>query len=576
MLSNTAVPNEYGKFRDQVLAGEIPVNEEVSEQMNRIDARIADPRFYYDDQAINGYIEFCEDELTLTDGSDLSLLPSFKLWAEDLLAWYYFIEEKTYNPRKKRYEYITRKKRLTNVQYLIVGRGAAKTMYAYTIHAYFLTIDPSTTHQIVVAPTMKQAEETMQPLRTAIVRSRGPLFKFMTQGSILSNTYTKTALASTKRGIQNFLTNSMVEVRAMSIDKLQGLKTKVNTVDEWLSGNTKENVVGAIEQGAAKTGDYVIVATSSEGLERDGVGDSIKMELKSILKGEYEADHISIWHYKLDDISEVRHPDMWMKANPNLGATVTYDTYEKEVNKMEAVPTERSEILAKRFGIPMEGLAYFFKYEDTLPHPHREYTNMECSLGIDLSQGDDFCAFTFLFPLNNGYFGVKARAYVSDVKVRKLPKARRIYYEKLIREGSLVVLEGAILDMKEVYEDIDSYILDNDYLVSTVGYDPWGADYFIKRWVEEHGDFGIEVVRQGYRTESVPLGQISNAASDRLLLFDQELMKFTMGNSIVIEDNNGNLKLSKKRNEEKIDNVSALMDAWVAYTRNKEVFDWGA
>ena len=572
MLSNTAVPKEYEKFRQQVINGEIPVNQEISEQMNRIDRRIADPRYYYDDEVIQGFIDYCEKELTLEDGSDVTLLPTFKLWAEDLLSWFYFIEEKVYNPKKKRYEYKTKKKQLTNVQYLIVGRGAAKSMYASFIQNYFLVIDPSTTHQIVVAPTMRQAEETLQPIRTSIVRSRGPLLQFMTSGSVLSNTYTKTNLASTKKGIQNFLTNSLIEVRPMSIDKLQGLKTRINTVDEWLSGKTKENVIGAIEQGAAKTGDYIILATSSEGLERDGVGDSIKMELRSILKGEYEADHISIWHYKLDDISEVGHPDMWMKANPNLGSTVSYDTYEKEVNKMESVPTERSEILAKRFGIPMEGLSYYFKYDDTIPHDHHDFDNMECSLGCDLSHGDDFCAFTFLFPLGNEHYGVKTRAYITDVKYRKVPKATRIKYESFIQEGTLVVHDRPILKMDEVYDDLDTYILEHNYGVVTVGYDPWGADYLVKRWITENGDFGLTAVRQGFKTESIPLGEIANLASDRRLIFDQEIMKFTMGNSIIIQDNNGNMKLSKKRQIDKIDNVAALMDAWVAYTRNREVF----
>lgn len=573
MLSNTAIPTYYGQFRDAVLAGQIPVSEEVSMQMNRIDYMITSPDYYYDDEAIDGFIKFCEQELTLTDGSDVQMLDSFKLWAEDLLAWYVYIDERVYNPNKKAYEIVTKKRRLRNVQYLIVGRGAAKSMYAAFIQAYFQIIDPSTTHQIVTAPTMKQAEETMQPIRTAITRSKGPLFKFMTEGNVMSrNILTRAKLASTKKGIENFLTNSLIEVRPMTVDKLQGLRSKINTVDEWLSGDTRENVIGALEQGASKNDDYVIVATSSEGTERDGIGDSIKMELLSILRGEYEADHISIWYYRMDDVSEIAHPELWLKANPNLGSTVSYSTYEKEVKRMEAVPSERSDILAKRFGIPVEGHTYFFRYEDTIPHNRQSFKGMECAMGADLSQGDDFTAFTFLFPLPNGYYGVKTRSYVSDQKVMKIPKAMRARYEQFVKEGALVVMEGSILKMDEVFEDLEQHITMNDYNVTTLGYDPWNSEYFIEQWARLYGEFGLETVRQGYRTESVPLGEIHNLAVDRRLLFDEELMKFSMGNSIVIEDNNGNLKLSKRRSAEKIDNVSALMDAWVAYTRNKEVF----
>lgn len=572
-LSNTAIPKEYDKFRRAVLAGAIPVNEEVSMQMNLIDGMIASPDYYYDDNAINGFIKFCENELTLTDGSDVILLESFKLWAEDLLAWYKFVEEKVYNPRKRAYEYKLKKKRVRNVQYLIVGRGAAKTMYSGFMQQYFLTVDPTTTHQIVTAPTMKQAEETMSPIRTAISRSKGPLYKFLTQGNILSNTYTKVGLASTKKGIQNFVTNSLIEVRPMAVDKLQGLRSKVNTVDEWLSGNVKENVIGALEQGASKVDDYVIIATSSEGTERDGVGDSIKMELNSILRGDYVTDHISIWHYKMDSIDEIQFPELWPKCNPNIGATVSYSTYEKEVERMKAVPSERSDILAKRFGIPVEGSTFFFRYEDTIPHSKQNFDNMPCALGGDLSNGDDFCAFTFIFPLPNGTYGIKTRSYVADMKMRKVPKAMKIKYQEFLAEGSLIVMEGSILNMEEVYEDLDSFIISHQYDVRTFGYDPWNAKYFENRWAIENGSFGMEVVRQGSRTESVPLGELQNLAVDRKLIFDEALMKFAMGNSIIIQDNNGNIKLDKRRQVEKIDNVAALMDAWVAYTRNKEVFD---
>ena len=573
VLSNTAVPIEYGKFREQVIRGEIPVNSEISMQMNRIDFLIESPDYYYDDEAIRGYVQFCENELTLADGGDLHLLPTFKLWAEDLLAWFYFVDEKVWNPRLKRYEIITKKKRLVNKQYLIVARGAAKSMYASTIQAYFLTIDTSTTHQIVTAPTMKQANETMSPIRTAISRARGPLFEFLSEGSIHSNTWSKVKLASTKEGIQNFLTNSKVEVRTMSIDKLQGLGSKVNTVDEWLSGRVKEDVIGALEQGASKVDDYVILATSSEGTTRNGVGDTIKLELQDILRGDYFDPHTSIWHYKLDDTTEVAYPEMWLKANPNLGATVSYETYEKEVNRMEAVPSERNDILAKRFGIPVEGASYFFTYEDTLLHRRQNFENMICAMGADLSQGDDFTAFTFLFPLGNGYFGVKTRSYVSELKVRKLDTAMRQKYQEFIDEGSLIVMDGAVLDMVVVYRDLDDHLLEKQYTVMSFGYDPYNAKELIEQWVREHGDYGLTVVRQGARTESVPLGEIGNLAAERLLLFDEELMKFAMGNSIAVKDTNGNRKLSKKRDSEKIDNVAALLDAWVAYKRFQEAFE---
>lgn len=574
-LSNTAVPKEYGAFRRAVLSGEIPVNEEISLEMNRIDFLIESPDYYYDDEAIDGYIEFCENELTLADGGDLHLLPSFRLWAESCLAWFYFVEEKTYNPRRKRYELIVKKKRLVTKQYLIVARGAAKSMYSSTVQGYFLVVDPSTTHQVVTAPTMKQAEEIVSPLRTAIARARGPLFQFLTQGNILSNTWTKVKLASTKKGIENFMTNSIIEIRTMSIDKLQGLGSKVNSVDEWLSGSTKEDVIGALEQGAAKGGDddYLVLATSSEGTTRNGVGDSIKMKLMDILRGKYFDPHTSIWYYKLDDISEVGHPEMWLKANPNLGATVTYETYQKEVALMEASPTERNDILAKRFGIPVEGLSYFFTYEATLPHSKKNYDNMVCALGGDLSQGDDFCAFTFLFPLGNGSYGVKTRSYVSDLKVRKLPKAMRQKYQEFIDEGTLIVIDGAVLNMREVYEDLDSFIIEHQYTVAAFGYDPYNASELIELWNREHGEYGVTVVRQGVRTESVPLGELGVLASERLLLFDEELMKFAMGNAIALEDTNGNRKLSKKRDSEKIDNVAALLDAWIAYKRFQEAFE---
>lgn len=572
VLSNTAVPVEYGAFRDSVLRGEIPVNREVSMQMNLIDQLIESPDYYYDDEAIQGFINFCETEMTLVDGSDLTLLPSFKLWAEDLLAWFHFIEIETWNPVRKRNEIITVKKRLRNKQYLIVGRGAAKSLYDTLIQMYFATVDTSTTTGIVVAPTMELAEEIMSPARTAISRSRGPLFKFLTEGSILSNTHSKVKLASTKKGIENFMTNSIIKVRPMSINKLQGLRSKVNTVDEWLSGSIKEDVVGAIEQGASKVDDYIIVATSSEGTARNGPGDTVKMELLDILRGDYVAPHVSIWYYRLDELEEINNPEMWLKANPNLGASVSYDAYEKDVKRAEAQPATRSDIIAKRFGIPVEGFTYFFLYEETIPHSKKNYDGMPCTMGADLSQGDDFTAFTFLFPLGNGAFGIKTRSYISKLKYMRLPRAMQLKYDEFIAEGTLIVMEGAILDMIEVYEDLDPFIMEHQYTVFGFGYDPYNAADFVNRWIADNGEYGVDKVRQGVITESVPLGELKILARERLLLFDEELMKFAMGNSVVIEDNNGNRKLSKQRNSEKIDNVSALMDAWVAYKRNQEAF----
>lgn len=541
--------------------------------MNRIDFLIDSPDYYYDDEAIQGFINFCEKELTLADGGDLTLLPSFRLWAEDALAWFYYVDEKVWNPLKKGYEIATKKKRLTNKQYLIVARGGAKSMYASLIQQYFLVTDTSTTHQVVTAPTMKQAEETMNPARTAISRARGPLYRFMTQGNIQSNTWSKVKLASTKKGIENFLTNSKIEVRVMSVDKLQGLGQKVSSVDEWLSGRVKEDVIGALEQGASKVDDYFILATSSEGTTRNGVGDTIKLELQDILRGNYFDPHTSIWHYKLDDISEIGMPEMWLKANPNLGATISYETYQKDVNLMEAVPSKRNDILAKRFGIPVEGASYFFSYEDTLVHNKQNFYGMICAMGADLSQGDDFTAFTFLFPLGNGYFGVKTRSYVSDLKVRKLDTAMRQKYQEFIDEGSLIVMDGAILNMLDVYRDLDDFIIANEYTVVSFGYDPYNAKDLVDAWVKEHGDYGLTKVIQGARTESVPLGELGHMASERYLLFDEELMKFAMGNTIAVEDVNGNRKLSKKRDSEKIDNVAALLDAWVSYKRFQEAFE---
>jgi phage terminase large subunit-like protein len=579
-LSNTATPKYYGEFRDAVLRGDIPVNKEVSLQMNRIDDLIADPHFYYDDAAIEGFIKYCENELTLTDGSDFYLLDSFKLWAEDLLAWFYFVERSVYVPNEDRHggHYVRRrlKKRLRNKQYLIVARGAAKSMYAACIQAYFLNIDTSTTHQITTAPTMKQADETMSPIRTAITRARGPLFEFLTEGSLQNTTGSRALrvkLASTKKGIENFLTGSIVEIRPMSIVKLQGLRPKVSTVDEWLSGDLREDVIGALEQGASKLDDYLIVATSSEGTVRNGSGDTIKLELQDILKGEYVNPHVSIWHYKLDDVLEVAQPEMWPKANPNLGKTVTYEVYQLDVERAEQVPASRNDILAKRFGIPMEGFTYFFTYEETIPHRNRSFWKMPCSLGADLSQGDDFTAFTFLFPIRGDMFGVKTRSYISSLTMSKLPGAMRQKYEDFINEGSLHVLDGAVLDMMEVYDDLERFIEMSEYDVRSFGYDPYNAKEFVTRWETENGAYGTEKVIQGARTESVPLGELKALAGERLLIFDEELMGFAMGNTITMEDTNGNRKLFKRRQEQKIDNVSALMDAYVAYKLNKESFE---
>ena len=576
MLSNTATPIYYGQFRDAVIRGEIPVNREISMEMNRIDALIRDPYVYYDDDAINGWIDFCENELTLTDGSDMYLLESFKLWGEQIFGWYYFIEKNVYDPDQGGYVRKTILKRLTSKQYLIVARGAAKSMYASTIQGFYLVVDTSTTHQVTTAPTMKQADEVMSPLRTAITRARGPLFKFMTEGSLQNTTGNRAnrqKLASTKKGIENFLSGSLLEVRPMSIDKLQGLRPKVSTIDEWLSGDTRDDVVGAIEQGASKLDDYLIVATSSEGTVRNGIGDTIKMELMDILKGEYQNPHTSIWYYRLDDIDEVANPAMWIKANPNLGKTVTYETYQLDVERAEKAPAARNDILAKRFGIPMEGYTYFFTYEETLPHRRKNYWSMPCSMGADLSQGDDFCAFTFLFPLSNGCFGVKARSYITSMTLQKLPTAMRLKYEEFIREGSLVVMEGTILDLELVYEDLERHITEKEYDIRCFGFDPYNARAFVERWERENGPFGIEKVIQGAKTESVPLGELKKLASERMLLFDEELMTYTMGNCITIEDTNGNRKLLKKRYDQKIDNVSAMMDAFVAYKVNKDAFE---
>ncbi len=579
-LSNTAVPIYYGQFRAAVMRGEIPVNREISMEMNRIDALIADPKYYYDDQAVEGFVRYCENELTLTDGSDLHLLPSFKLWAEQIFGWYYFIERQVYVPSKghRGGSYVTKtiKVRLTLKQYLIVARGAAKSMYASCLQNYYLNVDTSTTHQITTAPTMKQAEEVMSPFRTAITRSRGPLFAFLTEGSLQNTTGNRALrqkLCATKKGIENFLTGSLLEVRPMSVDKLQGLRPKISTIDEWLSGDVREDVVSAVEQGASKLDDYVIIAISSEGTVRNGAGDTIKMELMEILKGEYIAPHISIWHYKLDELEEVNDPAMWVKANPNIGLTVSYDAYHKDVERAEKAPSTRNDILAKRFGIPMEGYTYFFTYEETLPHPPRSFWKMPCALGADLSQGDDFCAFTFFFPLKRGKFGVKTRSYISSLTLRKLPGAMRAKYEQFIKEGSLHVLDGTILDMMEVYDDLDAFIAREEYDVCAFGFDPYNAKEFVTRWEQENGPFGIEKVIQGARTESVPLGELKILAEQRLLIFDQALMQFAMGNAITMEDTNGNRKLLKKRYDEKIDNVSALMDAYVAYKLNKESFE---
>jgi phage terminase large subunit-like protein len=579
-LSNKAVPIYYGQFRDAVLRGDVPVNREIAMEMNRIDDLIANPKIYYDDQAVEGFVRYCENELTLTDGSDLHLLPSFKLWAEQIFGWYYFVDRSVYQPspdnRGGHYETKTIKKRLTTKQYLIVARGAAKSMYASCLQSYFLNVDTQTTHQITTAPTMKQADEVMSPFRTAIVRSRGPLFQFLTEGSLQNTTGSRAnrvKLAATKKGIENFLTGSLLEVRPMTINKLQGLRPKMSTIDEWLSGDIREDVVGAVEQGASKLDDYLIVAISSEGTVRNGSGDTIKMELADILKGEYVAPHISIFHYKLDELEEVADPATWLKANPNLGRTVSYETYHLDVERAEKAPASRNDILAKRFGIPMEGYTYFFTYEETLPHRPTEFWRMPCALGADLSQGDDFCAFTFLFPLSNGKFGVKTRSYITSLTLMKLPGAMRHKYEQFMNEGSLHVLEGTVLDMIDVYEDLDKFIVDSEYEVNALGYDPYNAKEFITRWEQENGPYGIEKVIQGAKTESVPLGELKILSEERMLIFDQELMSFAMGNAITLEDTNGNRKLMKKRQEEKIDNVAALVDAYVAYKANKEAFE---
>ena len=585
-LSNTATPIYYGMFRDAVIRGEIPVCEEISMEMNRIDALIEDPKYYYDDQAINGFIAYCENELTLTNGEDLRLLDTFKLWSEQIFGWYYFVDRSIYQPDPDGHggHYVRKriKKRLVNKQYLIVARGAAKSMYASCLQSYFLNIDTSTTYQVTTAPTMMQAEEVLSPIRTAITRSRGPLFQFLTDGSLNNTTGSKAnrcKLASTKKGIENFLTGSMLQIRPMSIDKLQGLKVKVATIDEWLSGDTREDVIGAIEQGAAKeqgageNNDYLIVAISSEGTVRNGPGDTIKMELMEILKGEYSAPNVSIWWYKLDSIDEVGDPGMWLKANPNLDHTVTYETYQLDVERMEKAPATRNDILAKRFGIPMEGYTYFFTYEETLPHRHREYWKMPCALGADLSQGDDFCSFTFLFPLRNEAFGIKTRNYITELTMRKLPMAMRVKYEEFLKEGSLIVMEGTVLNMMEVYEDLDNHIAECEYDVRAFGYDPYNAKEFVERWEQENGPFGIEKVIQGARTESVPLGELKKLAGEKMLIFDELLMTFTMGNCIVMEDTNGNRKLLKKRYDQKIDAVAAMMDAYVAFKINREAFE---
>ena len=579
-LSNTAVPRYYGKFRDAVVRGEIPICKEISMEMNRIDDLIDNPGMYYDDLAVEGFIKYCEQELTLTDGEDLHLLDSFKLWAEQIFGWYYFVERTVYEPEPDGHggHYVKRriKKRLINKQYLIVARGAAKSMYAACIQSYFLNVDTSTTKQVTTSPTMKQSEEVLLPIKTSITRARGPLFKFLTEGSLQNTTGSKMnrmKLASTKKGIENFLTGSLLEIRPMSIDKLQGLNSRINTVDEWLSGDVREDVIGALEQGASKNDDWLIVAISSEGTVRNGSGDTVKMELMKILKDEYRNPHVSIWWYKLDDISEVARPEMWLKANPNLGKTVTYETYQLDVDRMEYAPSTRNDILAKRFGIPMEGYTYFFTYDETQPGNHTEYWGMPCAMGADLSQGDDFCSFSFLFPLRNGCFGVKTRNYISEVTMAKLPLAMRDKYEHFVKEGSLIVMKGAILDLMEVYEDLDNHIIESDYDVRCFGYDPYQATAFVDRWERENGPFGIVKVPQGARTESVPLGELKTLASEKMLNFDEELMSFCMGNCIVMEDTNGNRKLSKKRHDAKIDSVASTMDAFIAYKLNKEAFE---
>ena len=585
-LSNTATPRYYGRFREAVIRGEIPVCETISMEMNRIDALIRNPRYWYDDQAVEGFIHYCERELTLTNGEDVRLLDSFKVWAESIFGWYEFVDRSVYVPdpdgRGGRYIRKQIKKRLITKQYLIVARGAAKSMYASFLHSYFLNVDPSTTYQVTTAPTMLQAEEVLAPIRTSILRARGPLFKFLTEGSLNNTTGSKAnrcKLASTKKGIENFVTGSMLQIRPMSVDKLQGLRVKLATVDEWLSGDIRENVIETLEQGAAKeqgtamNNDYLIVAISSEGTVRNGPGDTIKMELMDILKGDYPDVHTSIWWYKLDSIDEVGNPAMWMKANPNIGKTVTYDTYHEAVEKAEKVPSQRNDILAKRFGIPMEGYTYFFTYEETKPHRRRNFWRMPCALGIDLSQGDDFCAFTFLFPLGNGCFGIKTRNYISSVTLMKLPSAMRVKYDEFMKEGSLIVLDGTVLDMMEVYDDVDNFIIEAEYDVRCVGYDPYNAKDFIERWERENGPFGIEKVIQGARTESVPLGELKKLSEDRKLLFDEDLMSFCMGNCITLEDTNGNRKLLKKRYDHKIDAVAAMMDAFIAWKLNRDAFE---
>lgn len=579
-LSNTAVPIYYGKFRDAVLRGDIPICREIEMEMNRIDELIANPGIYYDDQAVEGFVQYCENELTLTDGSDLHLLDTFKLWAEQIFGWYYFVERSVYQPTKDNHggKYVRKmiKKRLTNKQYLIVARGAAKSMYASCIQSYFLNVDTSTTHQVTTAPTMKQAEEVLSPIRTSITRARGPLFQFLTEGSLQNTTGSKAnrqKLASTKKGIENFLTGSLLEIRPMSIDKLQGLNSRINTVDEWLSGDVREDVIGALEQGASKNDDYLIVAISSEGTVRNGSGDTIKMELASILKGEYPNPHVSIWWYKLDDVKEVGDPSKWLKANPNLEKTVTYETYQLDVERAEKAPAARNDILAKRFGIPMEGFTYFFTYEETIPHRKRDFWKMPCAMGADLSQGDDFCAFTFLFPLKNGSYGIKTRCYITSLTLMKLPGAMRIKYEQFINEGSLIVLEGTVLDLMDVYDDLDRFIEDSSYDVLAFGFDPYNAKEFVNRWEQENGPYGIEKVIQGAKTESVPLGELKKLAGERMLIFDQEIMAYTMGNCITIQDTNGNRKLLKRRGDQKIDSVAAMMDGFVAYKLHKENFE---
>lgn len=579
-LSNTAVPIYYGRFREAVIRGEIPVCQKISMQMNRIDSLIEDPRFYYDDQAVEGFIEFCETELTLTDGESLRLLESFKIWAEDIFGWYYFVERSVYVPFDNGHggHYVTKKikKRLINKQYLIVARGAAKSQYESYIHNYYLNVDTSTTHQVHTSPTMKQSEEVLAPMRTAIARSPGPLFQFLTEGSLQNTTGSKAnrmKLSPTKKGIENFLTGSIVEIRPMTIDKLQGLNSRINTVDEWLSGDIREDVIGALEQGASKNDDYLIIAVSSEGTVRNGPGDTIKMELMDILKGEYINPHVSIWWYQLDSLEEVANPEMWIKAQPNIGKTVSYETYQLDVERAEKAPASRNDILAKRFGIPMEGYTYFFTYEETLPHRKKNYWGMPCSVGADLSQGDDFCAFTFLFPLNDGCFGIKTKNYISETTLMKLPGAMRTKYDEFIDEGSLIVMDGAVLDMMKVYEDLDEHIIQYDYDVRSIGYDPYNAQAFIDRWCKENSPFGVEKVPQGARTESVPLGELKTMAEERMLLFDEKLMQFTMGNCITLEDTNGNRKLWKKRYDQKIDAVAAMMDAYIAYKLNREAFE---